>query len=148
MSRGVVHRALRAAVVAIGQLTGAFVASQPATAPTCHYSCGSGRSGQRLVAASLLVVASVAALDLSPGTGLALPFCRLGGWGVSGAALHSLGALVSQAEEHRNTLDVMGGELLQHLFIPYSLTKCNHYRSIRDTRNGIANLREPLDEGA
>jgi hypothetical protein len=41
----------------------------------------------------------------------------------------------------------MGGELLQHLLIPYSLTKCNHYRSIGDTRNGIANLREPLDEG-
>jgi hypothetical protein len=36
---------------------------------------------------------------------------------------------------------------LQHLLIPYSPVKCNHYRSIGDTRNGIANLREPLDEG-
>jgi hypothetical protein len=26
--------------------------------------------------------------------------------------------------------------------------KCNHYRSIGDTRNGIVNLREPLDKGA
>jgi hypothetical protein len=26
--------------------------------------------------------------------------------------------------------------------------KCNHHRSIEDTRNGITNLREPLDEGA
>jgi hypothetical protein len=32
--------------------------------------------------------------------------------------------------------------------IPYSLAKCNLYRSIGDTRNGIANLRELLDEGA
>jgi hypothetical protein len=42
----------------------------------------------------------------------------------------------------------MGGELLQHLLIPYSLVKCNNYRGIGDTRNGIANLREPLNEGA
>jgi hypothetical protein len=42
----------------------------------------------------------------------------------------------------------MGDELLQHLLIPYSLVKCNYHRSIGDTRNDIANLREPLDEGA
>jgi hypothetical protein len=42
----------------------------------------------------------------------------------------------------------VGGELLQHLLIPYPLAKCNNYRSIGDMRNGIANLREPLDEGA
>jgi hypothetical protein len=42
----------------------------------------------------------------------------------------------------------VGGELLQHLLIPYPLVKCNYYRSIGDTRNDIANLREPLDEGA
>jgi hypothetical protein len=41
----------------------------------------------------------------------------------------------------------VGGEFLQHLFIPYPLVKCNHYRSIGDTRNGIANLRELLNEG-
>jgi hypothetical protein len=41
----------------------------------------------------------------------------------------------------------VGGELLQHLLIPYSLVKYNHYRSIGDTRNGIANPRKPLDEG-
>jgi hypothetical protein len=60
-------------------------------------------------------------------------------------ALRSLGSLVHQAEERRNILDVVGGELLQHLLIPYSLAKCNHYKGIGDTRNGIANLREPLD---
>jgi hypothetical protein len=81
MARGVVHRALRTAVVAIGWLTGAFVASQPAMAPTRCYSCSSGRSGQWLVAASLLVVvvAAAVALGLGPSAGLALPFCRLGG---------------------------------------------------------------------
>jgi hypothetical protein len=62
-------------------------------------------------------------------------------------AHRSLGALVSQAEEHKNILDVVSGELLQHLLIPYSLVKCNHYRSIGDMRNSIANLREPLYEG-
>jgi hypothetical protein len=57
-------------------------------------------------------------------------------------------ALVRQAEECRNILDVVGTELLQHLLITYSLAKCNHYRGIGDTRNGIVNLRESLDEGA
>jgi hypothetical protein len=42
----------------------------------------------------------------------------------------------------------VGSELLQHLLIPYPLAKCNHYRGIRDTRDGVANLGEPLDEGA
>jgi hypothetical protein len=151
MARGVVHRALRAAIVAIGRLTGTFVTSQSTTAPTRRCSCGSGCSNQRLVAASLLlvvVVAVAAALGLGPSARLALPLCRLGSWGVPGVAFHSLGALVRQAEEREHILDVMGGELLQHLLIPYSLVKCNHYRSIGDTRNGIANLREPLDEGA
>jgi hypothetical protein len=63
-------------------------------------------------------------------------------------ALCSPGALVRQAEECRDILDVVGGELHQHLPIPHSLAKCIHNRSIEDTRNGIANLREPLDEGA
>jgi hypothetical protein len=45
MARGVVHRKHHAGVVAIGQLTGAFFASWPPTAPTHRYSCGSGCSG-------------------------------------------------------------------------------------------------------
>jgi hypothetical protein len=63
-------------------------------------------------------------------------------------ALSCLGALVRLAEERRNILYVMSGKLLQHLLIPYSLTKCSYHRSIGNTGNGIANLREPLDEGA
>jgi hypothetical protein len=83
MACGVVHRAQRAAVVAIGWLTGAFVTSQTAMAPTQHCSCDSGCSGQRPVAASLLLlvvvaIAIVAALGLGPGAGRALALCRLG----------------------------------------------------------------------
>jgi hypothetical protein len=96
----------------------------------------------------VVVVAVVVALGMCPGVGLALPFHRLGDLGVPGVALRNLGALVHQAEECRNILDVVGGELLQHLLIPYSLAKCNYHRSIGDTMNGIMNLGEPLDEGA
>jgi hypothetical protein len=67
---------------------------------------------------------------------------------VLGTALRHLGTLVHQAEERINILDVMGGNLLQHLLIPYSLTKYIYHRSIGDTRNVIVNLREPLDERA
>jgi hypothetical protein len=42
----------------------------------------------------------------------------------------------------------VGSKLLQHLLIPYPLAKCNHNRGIGDTRDGVANLGEPLDEGA
>jgi hypothetical protein len=107
-----------------------------------------------LVAACLLllllivvVIAVTAALGLCAGVGLALLLHCLGGWGVPSMALCSPDALVHQAKEHRDILVVVGGELLQHL-IPHSLVKCNHNRSIGDMRNGIANLGEPLDEGA
>jgi hypothetical protein len=151
MVRGVMHRALRATVVAIGRLTGVFAN----TAPIRRCSCGDGCPGQWLVTASLLLLLLVAAVAIATAWGLALgagpgalPFCRLGGWGVPGATFRSPSALVPQAEERGHILDVVGGELLQHLFIPYPLMKCNHYRSIRDTRNGIADLREPLDDRA
>jgi hypothetical protein len=42
----------------------------------------------------------------------------------------------------------MGSKLLQHLIISYPLAKRNHNRGIGDTRDGVANLGEPLDEGA
>jgi hypothetical protein len=110
-----------------------------------------------LVAASLLLISIVvvavalavaSTLGRSPGIGLALSLHLLCDWGMPRAALHCLGALVRQAKERRNILDVVGGELLQHLLIPYSLTKCNYHIIIGDMRNGIVNLREPLDEGA
>jgi hypothetical protein len=80
------------------------------------------------------------------GVGLALLLACWGSRGVLHTALGGLGALVYQAEERRDILDVVGGMLLQHLLIPHSLEKCNHNRSIGDTMNGVANLGELLDE--
>jgi hypothetical protein len=45
MARGVMHRVLRVAVVAIGQLMGVFVTSLLAMTPTRCYSYGSGCPG-------------------------------------------------------------------------------------------------------
>jgi hypothetical protein len=63
-------------------------------------------------------------------------------------ALYGPDTFVHQVEELSDILDVMHGELLQHLLISHTLVKCNHKRSIGDMRDGVANLREPLDEGA
>jgi hypothetical protein len=105
-----------------------------------------------LLAASLLLFVFVAVVAAAMGLcliiGLALSLHHLGDWGVSDAALRNLGTLVRQAEARRNILDVVGGELLQHLLISYSLVKYNYHRSIRDIRNDITNLREPLGERA
>jgi hypothetical protein len=66
---------------------------------------------------------------------------------VPATALCGPGALVRQAKELCDILDVMCDELLQYLLISHALTKCNHNRSIGDTRNGVANLGKPLNEG-
>jgi hypothetical protein len=65
-----------------------------------------------------------------------------------GTTLCGPGAFVRQAEKLRDILDVMRGELFQHILIPHTLVKRDYNRSIGNTRNGIVNLREPLDEGA
>jgi hypothetical protein len=57
------------------------------------------------------------------------------------------GTFISQAEELYDILDVMSGELLQHLLIPYFLMECNHNRSIGNMWDGVANLGKSLDEG-
>jgi hypothetical protein len=67
---------------------------------------------------------------------------------VLGTTLCGPGTLVRQAELLCDILDVMRGELLQHLLIPHTMVKCNHNRSIGDTRNDVANLRKPMNEGA
>jgi hypothetical protein len=137
---------MRASIIATGRLTGALVTSG-ALAPTHRGSsnCGDGSSSLRLVIAIdllLFLVLVLAATSLGSSTHF-----RLGTlphlWnrrGVPGTALCGPNALVRQAEELCDILDVMHGELLQHLLIPHTLTKCNHNRSIGDTRNGIANL--------
>jgi hypothetical protein len=65
-----------------------------------------------------------------------------------GTTLCGPGAFVRQAEKLRDILDVMRGELFQHLFIPHTLAKCDYNKSIGNMRNGVTNLREPLDEGS
>jgi hypothetical protein len=67
---------------------------------------------------------------------------------VLGTGLCGPGTLLHQVEELCDMLDVMRGELLQHLLIPHTLAKCSYNRSIGDTRNGVANLRKLLNEGA
>jgi hypothetical protein len=58
------------------------------------------------------------------------------------------GTLVRHAEEFNDVLYVVHGQLLQHLLVPHTLLECNNNRSIRDVRDGVANLGELLDEGA
>jgi hypothetical protein len=65
-----------------------------------------------------------------------------------GTTLCGPSSFVRQAKKLRNILDVMRGELFQHLLIPHILAKHDYNRSIGNTWNGVANLREPLDEGA
>jgi hypothetical protein len=67
---------------------------------------------------------------------------------VLGTALYGPSAFVRQAEKLYDILDVMHGELLQHLLIPHTLAECNYNRSIGDMRNGVVNLGKPLNEGA
>jgi hypothetical protein len=143
---GVVHQATRATVITVRRLMGAFVTSWT-SAPDrcCSSSCGGGSSSQWLVIAVslfLLVVLILAAatLDCSARIGLATLPRLWGRWGVPGIALNGPGAFVHQVEELSDILDVMRDELLQHLLIPYSLTECNHNRSIRHTWDGVANL--------
>jgi hypothetical protein len=124
------------------------------SAPTHHgSSCRSGSSSQRLVIIvglllHVVLVLTATSLGSNAHIGLGtLPYL----WsrrGVLGMALYGPGALVHQVEELCDILDVMRGELLQHLLIPHTLVKCNYNRSIGDTRNGIANLRKPMNEGA
>jgi hypothetical protein len=64
-----------------------------------------------------------------------------------GCARHGPGEFVRQAVELYDILDVMRGELLQYLLIPYSLTECNHNRSNGNTWDDVANLEKLLDEG-
>jgi hypothetical protein len=67
---------------------------------------------------------------------------------VPSMTLYGPGTYVRQAKKLCDILDVMHGELLQHLLIPHTLAKYNYNRSIRDMRNGVTNLRELLNEGA
>jgi hypothetical protein len=124
------------------------------SAPNHRYNncCDGGSSSQRLVIVIglLLVVVlilAVTTLDCNARIRLATLPRLWGWWRVPGTDFSSPSAFVRQAEELSDILDVMRGELPQHLLIPYSLTECNHNRSIANTWDGVANLGKPLGEG-
>jgi hypothetical protein len=115
VAHGVVHRAMGTTVITAGCLAGELVTPWAST-PTRRCSSRSGRdTGQWLIiAASLLLVVVLATTPLgsSAGVGLAI-FPRLWGrWRVLGLTLHGSSALVRQAEELSDILDVMRDELL------------------------------------
>jgi hypothetical protein len=156
----VVNWATRTSVIVVRCLMGALVTLR-ASAPTHRGSTsyGGGSSSQRLVIAAclllflvlvLILVLVLAATSLGSSTHFGLDTLpRLWSrWGVLGTALCGPGTLVRLAEELCDILDVMRDELLQHLLIPHTLAKCNHNTSIGYTRNGVANLGKPLNEGA
>jgi hypothetical protein len=64
-----------------------------------------------------------------------------------GMSLHSPGTLICQTEELCDILDVVSGELLQHVLIPHTQVKYNYGRRIGDVRYSVTNLEKPLDEG-
>jgi hypothetical protein len=104
-----------------------------------------------LVVVALVVVAVVVAIvvvAIALGVGLTVLSYRRGRWGVPGMALCRPSTLICQTEKLGNLLDVVRGDLLQHLLIPHTLAECNHNRSIGDMRDGVVNLRESLGEGA
>jgi hypothetical protein len=140
---GVVHRALRPALIATKRLAWLLVG---------HY-CDSGGSGstyQRLVVVGLfLLPILILATALSNGicfglAGLPYPRSRLG---VPRMPFHSPGALVRQVEELRDVFQLVGGQLLEHLLISHTLSKSDNNRSIGDVGDSVSNLGEPLDEG-
>jgi hypothetical protein len=80
-------------------------------------------------------------------SGLA-PFPTFGvGWACQARPSVALAHLSTRLKKLRDILDVMCGELFQHLLIPHTLAKRDYNRSIGNMSNDVANLREPLDEG-
>jgi hypothetical protein len=63
------------------------------------------------------------------------------------APFRSPGTLVHQAEELRDVLHIVCGQLLKHLLVSHALSECDNNKSVEDVRNGVLNLGEPLDEG-
>jgi hypothetical protein len=132
-------------------LTGVFIVSGTSAPTRCsRRNCDGGSFDQRLVIViSLLLVVVLVATSLVSSARIRLGtlprFLRR--WGVPGTSLCP-GTFVRQAEKLCDIMDVMCGELFQHLLIPHTLVKCNYNRRIEDMKNGVMNLREPLNEGA
>jgi hypothetical protein len=132
-----VHRACTAATSLRSR---AFVAVALASGRCCDHQSG----GPRLLVVAVLLLFLLSVPKDGPRA------TRLGSsslWGrVSCTALGGSGALVGQSEERGNSFHVMCGQLLQHLFIMYSLSEGCDDRSIRNTRYHSSHLGEAGDE--
>jgi hypothetical protein len=149
---GVVHWAPRTLLITVGGLEWSLVAAW-AVAPTSHYcdSSGSGSTCHRLVVGvgllplPTLVLAAALSSSISFGLpGLPYLWSRLG---VPCMPFCNPGALVRQAEELKDVLHIVCGQLLEHLLMSQTLSKSNNNKSIGDAGDGVSNLGEPLDEG-
>jgi hypothetical protein len=60
----------------------------------------------------------------------------------------SPGALDDKVEELKDVLDIVSGELLQHLLVLYSLPECGNDRSKGNAGDGVPYLGKAMDEGA
>jgi hypothetical protein len=138
----VVHQAPRPALVAAGGLAQLLVVVW-AVAPTnrcCDNSSSGSTCHQLVVVVGLLLLLPILVLA----TALRSDICfRLVGL----PCLWSSDALVRQAEELRDVIQLVGGQLLKHLLISHALSKNDNNRSIGDVGDGVSNLGEPLDEG-
>jgi hypothetical protein len=148
----VVHWTTHPSIIAARRLMGALVASGTSS-PTRHSSsyCGGRSSGQWLVITAILLVLLFVLATTSLGSNARIGLGTLphfwSRWGVPGTTLCGPSTFVRQVEKLYGILDVIRGELLQHLLIPHTLVKCIYNKSIGDMRNGVANLRELLNDG-
>jgi hypothetical protein len=80
--------------------------------------------------------------------GFASLSCLRSRLGVPCTPFCSPGALVCQAEELRDVLEIVCGQLLKHLLISHTMSKGDNNRSIGNAGDGVSNLRESLDDGS
>jgi hypothetical protein len=72
--------------------------------------------------------------------------CLLGGARVPSLPFSGSSTLVGEAKELKGILDVMCGELLQHLFIMHPLSECDNDSRRSDAGDGVPYLGKALDK--
>jgi hypothetical protein len=70
----------------------------------------------------------------------------LGGAHVPSLPFSGSSTLVSEGEEFKGILDVICGELIQHLLITHPLSKCDNDNNRSDAGDGVPYLEKSLDE--
>jgi hypothetical protein len=115
------------------------------SAPTCYCSCSGGCTDRRLILTAGLLLLLATTLSSGICVGLAGLSCFWSRWRMLGMTLCSPGTFVRHVEELGDVMHVMRGQLLEHLLVPHTLLKSNNNKGIRDARDGVPNLGEPLD---